>query len=544
MRYKQSKGSMEEVCRINEEDDIIAFYKRLFKEVEPTIIDLVGTAGSGKTTFCQQFVDEEGKKVLSKIISTSRNSNAIQTDIVILEDTKNRLFLKARNRSDIMRDIVLVALNIDSEYKFDIRKDITDDSNKAGIKNNDDKKIKVNLDLLQGVYNLFGTTKLIQSFQRISKDLQLEFINEDNIQTYIRNNLENENLIKLLDDIIYSKLEIIDFYGLRHEFLIEKLNILEKTIMPVKIFNGYKRRVEEFHEKVSLRLLFQQAILVLKCDEKVKQSLPEKFRKGVVFRELQEHKNIKESCSITNIEKNCKIVLIPASTGGELVDNKFSEAINSIISSGSKESMVVITKIDKTSSYEEYTQNDYALFIESLKEQIVTSHNNFIGNIGETQSSYERHVSRDDKNTMAKKIFATLDNIYLSTITKDKNGNHDAELHKIIYKNRSNQEISVNDIEDIEMLDNWHSLVTNILENKNNDCDNNDGTNFIGFNNTKKEYRLSGRSFGNIKKIFSNYIKHIKYKAISIRYSFNIEMVLLLYIINVIFGTGDILNMN
>lgn len=95
LRYKQSKGSMEEVCRINDESDIIPFYKRLFKEAEPTIIELVGTAGSGKTTFCQQFVDEEGKKVLSKIISTSRNSNVIQTDIVILEDTRNRLFLKA-----------------------------------------------------------------------------------------------------------------------------------------------------------------------------------------------------------------------------------------------------------------------------------------------------------------------------------------------------------------------------------------------------------------------------------------------------------------
>ena len=69
-------------------------------------------------------MDEEGKSVLGKTITSSGNSTIIQTDIAILENTKNRLFLKARDKNAIIRDLIFVALNIDSGYKFDIKKDI------------------------------------------------------------------------------------------------------------------------------------------------------------------------------------------------------------------------------------------------------------------------------------------------------------------------------------------------------------------------------------------------------------------------------------
>ncbi|MCB2358655.1 hypothetical protein [Clostridium estertheticum] len=48
--------------------------------------------------------------------------------------------------------------------------------------------------------------------------------------------------------------------------------------------------------------------------------------------------------------------------------------------------------------------------------------------------------------------------MYLSKITKDRQGNYDAELHKIICRNKTNREISVNDIEDIVIREEWHSL--------------------------------------------------------------------------------------
>ncbi|MBU3185215.1 hypothetical protein [Clostridium estertheticum] len=438
MRNEEVKGTIDDLCSVNEDNDILTFYKQVLKDSRPTIIDLIGTTGAGKTTFCQQFVDEVGKKILGKTISSSGNSTIIETEIVILEDTKNRLFLKARTKSDIISDLMVVALNIDTEFKFDVKKSITDDANMAGVKNSNNEVSRFNIKLFQGVYNLFRTNKLLQKFQKIAKDLQLNFKKENSIKKCVNDDTTNKDLTLLLEDIIYSNLRIENFYGGRHEFSMDHKNILEETIIPTKIFDKYKERLEEFREIVSFRLLFEQAILVLRCNEKVKKSLPEKFKKGVVLRELQGHEKIEEKETLINIEGNYKVILIPVATGGGIVDERIVEELKNVIISEPKESIVVITKIDKASSYVEYTQNNYEGFINGLKEQIVTSHNNLMG----------------------KRVVVSFDNVYLSKITKDRQGNYDAELHKIICRNKTNREISVNDIEDIVIIDEWHSLVS------------------------------------------------------------------------------------
>ncbi|MBX4263017.1 hypothetical protein [Clostridium estertheticum] len=438
MRNEEVKGTIDDLCSVNEKNDILTFYKRVLKDSSPTIIDLIGTTGAGKTTFCQQFVDDEGKKILGKTISSSGNSTIIQTELVILEDTKNRLFLKARTKSDIISDLMVVALNIDTEFKFDVKKSITDDANMAGVKNSNNEVSRFNIKLFQGVYNLFRTNKLLQKFQKIAKDLQLNLKKENNTKKYVNDDTANKDLTLILEDIIYSKLRIENFYGGRHEISMDHKNILEKTIIPTKIFDKYKERLEEFREIVSFRLLFEQAILVLRCNEKVKKSLPEKFKKGVVIRELQIHKKIGEEVMPTNFEGNYKVILIPVATGGGIVDDRLVEELKNVITSEPKESIVVLTKIDKASSYVEYTQNNYEGFIDGLKEQIVTSHNNLMG----------------------KRLVVSFNNVYLSKITKDRQGNYDAELHKIICRNKTNREISVNDIEDIVIIDEWHSLVS------------------------------------------------------------------------------------
>ena len=76
---------------------------------------------------------------------------------------------------------------------------------------------------------------------------------------------------------------------------------------------------------------------------------------------------------------NCKILLVLAATGGQLVDDTSVEELNNITMTEAQESIVVITKIDKASSYDEYAQNNYAEFIEGLKGQIVTTHNKLVG---------------------------------------------------------------------------------------------------------------------------------------------------------------------
>ncbi|MGH4137711.1 hypothetical protein [Clostridium sp.] len=457
----------ENLCSSSQRGDIIDFYKIVFKSEDPMIIDLVGSTGAGKTTFCQQFVDEEGKNVLSKTITSSGNSTIIQTDIAILENTKNRLFLKARDKNAIIRDLVLVALNIDSGYKSDIKKDITDEINKAGIKQNYASKIKVNNDLFQGVYNLFRTNNFLQRFQKIAKDLQLIYNNEDKIQEYMCNDVINSELIKLLDDIICWELKIENFYGYRHEISLEEENIIEKTIIPTKTFNKLKEQKEEFHEVVSYSLLFEQAIIVLKCDEKAKKILPKKFKRGVVFRDSMSHKKVGHQGMNIDFEVKNKIFLIPAGTSEELVDDKFVEELKNCIISASKQSILVITKIDKVSSYVEYTQNNYEAFIERLKEQIVITHNNLVCKLVQTEEHSIMELHKFDKNTMINKFIAYFDSAFLSKITKDKQGNYDAELHKIICNNKSNQEIAVTDIEDVVILDNWHDSVSSIFLNEN-----------------------------------------------------------------------------
>ena len=124
MINEEVKGNIDELCRVKQGNDILTFYSQVLKDSRPTIIELIGTTGAGKTTFCQQFVDDAGKKILDKTISSSGNNTIIQTEIVILEDTKNRLFLKARTKSAIISDLILVALNIDTEFKFDVKKSI------------------------------------------------------------------------------------------------------------------------------------------------------------------------------------------------------------------------------------------------------------------------------------------------------------------------------------------------------------------------------------------------------------------------------------
>ncbi|MCJ7691213.1 MAG: hypothetical protein MUO60_18135 [Clostridiaceae bacterium] len=456
----------EEINDTNQDSDSLAFYKLVFKSKEPTIIDLIGAAGTGKTTFCQQFVDAEGKKILGKTMVALGNNTIIQTDIVILENTKSRLFLKARTKEDVLRDLILVALNIDSEYKFDIKKNITDVVNIAGIKKNLIKEMKVKRELFHGVYNLFRTIALLERFQDIAKDLQLNFKNE-NIKEYMRNNITNENLSKFLDDIVYSELKIEDFYGYRHEVSLDHENILDKTIITTNTFNEYKKQKKKIHEVVSYRLLFEQAILVLKCDKKAKEHIPEKFKRGVVFRDLHGHGKFKQQGAATNFEENNKIILIPAGICHGLIDDKFVEEFKNIIISDSKGVIVVITKIDKTSSYEKYTQNNYEGFIDSLKEQIVTTHNSLIGRLEEIEECNLRSVHKFDRSTIARMFIASFDSAYLSKITKDEKGNFDAEFHKIICKNKSSVEISVSDIEDIILLDNWHTLISSVLERKN-----------------------------------------------------------------------------
>ena len=226
--------TIESLSRFYDDSDIITFYKNVLKAKNPTIIDLIGTTGAGKTTFCQQFVDNEGKAILEKTITPSGNSTIIQTDIVILEDTESRLFLKARTKRDILRDLVLVALSMNTSFGFDLKKSISEKSNKEGLKKVDEKEIKYDSDVFQGVYNLFRTDSLIKEFLKIAKDLQVKYSGEDDLQSIIVEVILRSFLLAMLLILIERELEVEDFYGYRHEMSLADQSILIKQ--------SYRRR--------------------------------------------------------------------------------------------------------------------------------------------------------------------------------------------------------------------------------------------------------------------------------------------------------------
>ena len=459
--------TIEALSRFYDDSDIITFYKNVLKAKNPTIIDLIGTTGAGKTTFCQQFVDKEGRAILEKTITPSGNSTIIQTDIVILEETENRLFLKARTKRDILRDLILVALSMNTEFNFDLKKSITEKSNKEGLKKVDEKEIKYDSDIFQGVYNLFRTDSLINEFLKVAKELQEKYSGMEDLQAIIEDNIEGSPLVTLVDSLIERELEVEDFYGYRHEMELDHSLILDKTIIPTKTFNKFKEKKEEFIDVISYRILFEQAVLVLKCDEKAKSKLPKKFREGIVFRDSQGHNKSEQVGIAIDFEVKNKILLIPAGTGGELVDDKYVDELKNIIISEPEQNVVVITKLDKCSAHE-YYEDSYSDFIENLKDQVVTTHNNLVSGLSEdTANEDDNEKYQFDRNSVVKKFIEAFDNAYLSKITKLKNGDFDTELHQIICKGNSDEMIEATDIEDIAVTDSWYDLLKQILEREN-----------------------------------------------------------------------------
>jgi hypothetical protein len=464
---KQFPLTIEALSRFYEDSDIISFYKNVLRAKNPTIIDLIGTTGAGKTTFCQQFVDTEGKTILEKTITPSGNSTIIQTDIVILEETESRLFLKARTKRDILRDFILVALSINPDFSFDLKKSISEKSNKEGLKKVDEKEIKYDSDIFQGVYNLFRSEVYITEFLKIAKELQTKYSDAGDLQEVIEETIEESSLERLLDTIIKIELGLDDFYGYRHEMSLTDQSILNRTIIPTKTFNKLKEKDTAFEGVISYRILFEQAILVLKCDEKAKEKLPQKFREGVVFRDSQGHNKSEQVGIAIDFEVKNKILLIPAGTGGELVDDKYIDELKNIIISEPEQNVVVITKLDKCSAHE-YYEDSYSEFIENLKDQVVTTHNNLVAGLSkDVDNESESEKYHLDRNAVVKKFIAAFDNAYLSKIKKHRDGGFDAELHQIVCKSSSAEMIEASDVEDIVVTDSWYDLIKKILEREN-----------------------------------------------------------------------------
>lgn len=440
-----------------------SFYQRQLNLNNPNIVHIIGARGSGKTTFCQQFVDEYGKNILEKTITPSGNSTIIQTDIVILEETENRLFLKARSKWDILRDVIIFALSIDLNFKFDLNKGIYEKSNRQAIKLGQDKDIKLDTNTCKYVYNLFRRDDLMEEFLEICKDLQREYFSKGDIEILIAQNIEGSQLGFFIDNIIRDELGIDEFYGRRHEIGLDSDLIIEKTIISTKKFNKYKDKEEDFKDIVSYRILFEHAVLVLNCDEQAKRSIPDGFSKGLIFKISQTYNqsdHISIETDFNHIEN--RILLIPAGICGELIDDRSIDEFKNVIISDSKRNVVVITKLDKTCSHESY-RDCYSEFIDNLKDEVVTTHNSLIDKLGQVYLKETDQEALLNRNDIIQKLIVFFDSAYLSNIQK-RHGEFDHELHKIVCKDKEDQLIEASDIEDIVHTDTWYDLLKYILQ--------------------------------------------------------------------------------
>ena len=241
-----------------------------------------------------------------------------------------------------------------------------------------------------------------------------EYFSKGDIEILISQNIEGSQLGFFIDNIIRDELGIDEFYGRRHEIGLDSDLIIEKTIISTKKFNKYKDKEEDFKDIVSYRILFEQAVLVLNCDEQAKRSIPDGFSKGLIFKISQTYNqsdHISIETDFNHVEN--RILLIPAGICGELIDDRSIDEFKNVIISDSKRNVVVITKLDKTCSHESY-RDSYSEFIDNLKDEVVTTHNSLIDKLGQVYLKETDQEALLNRNDIIQKLIVFFDSAYLS----------------------------------------------------------------------------------------------------------------------------------
>lgn len=234
MLKKKFKLVIDSLSRFYDDSDIIGFYKSHGAK-EPTIIDLIGTTGAGKTTFCQQFMDERSKELLKLTITDSSESTAIQTDILILDHTCKKLLLKVRNKSEIISDLLIVAL----EYDFN--------SKGENVRDNINKNSEItDKDTIDKVSNFFATDKRFHEFKKFAGNVQEKFKESKDGDKYrwIQKIVETDEFDDFLSETIEEKANIPYFYGYRQEYDLETENAKD-TIIKTLANTEFKYRKED-----------------------------------------------------------------------------------------------------------------------------------------------------------------------------------------------------------------------------------------------------------------------------------------------------------
>lgn len=455
-------NTIEALSRFYDDSSIIEFYKSQ-GAISPTIIDLVGTTGAGKTTFCQQFVDDESKKILKLTVTDSAESTVIQTDILILDKTPKKLFLRARSKSEIMQDLLLVALDVDLEA--------TGSNVKTIIKKSSESLDK---DLIDKVNNCFMTEALFEEYKTFVAEVQSVYaISEDKDKLkWVMENSESQNFELILDKLVQSITDNPYFYGYRMEFDLE--SDAEYKILKTIANTEFKNRKEDFEDypelidAISIRLLFDHATLVLPCSEKAKRNIDYDFMQGMVLRDSQGHKLDEQNGIASDFEVKNKIFLIPIDNGGYLIDDRYSNIFEKILISEPKNSIFVLTKIDMNKAYKRYKDSDYVedkKFKRDFSEKIANTHNSLVKNF-KKKINIENNSDNieKDETTFFENFMTSFNNAYLSEIEED---SYESEAHKLTYSGDPLEEFDNQKLQIEYLEESWFKIVEEIFrENK------------------------------------------------------------------------------
>ena len=447
--------TMDSLSRFYDDSDIVNFYKSQ-GALSPTVIDLVGTTGAGKTTFCQQFVDEGSKDLLKLTITDVGESTVIQTDILILEKTDKKMFLKVRNKIDIMRDILLVALEID----------LTKDSaNIAGkIKKSSELRDK---DIIDKVSNFYYSAHLFAKFIDFTVKVQSDYGSSSEKAKWVQLNLSNVDYQYIIDEIVEAEYETDYFYGYRMEYNLD--NDGETQIITTIANTAFKNRKEEIEEypemsnEVSKWLLYEHAILVLPCSDKAKEKVNYNFQEGLVFRDSRGHNLDEQSGIAADFEVKNKIFLIPIDTSGYLIDERYSHLFEKILISEPKNNIFVLTKIDYNKTYKKYKDSGYENFkgfIKEFSEKLAKTHDNILKRFIEKQNTIDKTTEfYKDETNLFENFMTSFDNAYFSEIEDD---TYESEGHKITYDGNALDEFDKSKVK-IEYLDSWFEIIDGII---------------------------------------------------------------------------------
>ncbi|MFC5702630.1 hypothetical protein ACFPVX_15100 [Cohnella faecalis] len=459
-------STIEALSRFYDDSSIIRFYKDQGAKA-PTIIDLIGTTGAGKTTFCQQFVDDSSKDLLKLTITDSAESTVMQTDILILQQTSKKMFLRARSKADIMKDIMTVALELDLTASGATIKEL--------VKKNAEI---IDKDMIDKVSHFFSTDALVGKFTAFADQVQTAFkadaVGETARLKWIKEHSADSGFVYILDDEVANRFPTSYFYGYLQEYDLETdadFNIV-RTITNTE-FKYRKEDLEDYPEMadaVSDRLLFDHAILVLPCSAEAQDKLEYDFQQGIVFRDSQGHKLDEQNGIASDFEVKNKIFLIPIDTGGYLIDDRYSNIFERILISEPKNNVFVLTKVDLNTTYKRYKDSHYLKnkdFNRVFSDKIARTHNKLISTFQNQQAAKDNGDGQSkfykDETALFTNFMASFSNAYLSEIDGD---TFAAEGHKIAYAGQALEELDRSKL-DIEYLESWFDIVGGIIkENK------------------------------------------------------------------------------